>query len=328
VTEAIEALATGRLVVLVDTVPGALGGYLVAAAGSVTPELITVMVRAGRPLLTLSDARCQALDLRRPAYNNPAMSQHMESIEAREGVTTGVSAADQARTIRTAVDPGSGPRDIVRPGHIVTVRASPGGILQRLGIYEAAVDLAELAGHGGGAVMSVLLDDEGDVLATPSLISEWAATRSLPVVTTMDVLDARMAADRVVAPEADEELDMRDGTVRAVTFVDLHVGVRHFALTTGDVTGDEPVALTILEQDVLADVFPDDRRHVLDPVTALWSERPGVVLYLAPTAPRGAEPPDPSEVARASLLAAKRQAHVSSQMLKALGVRTVKRRGI
>jgi 3,4-dihydroxy 2-butanone 4-phosphate synthase/GTP cyclohydrolase II len=325
VTEAVEALAEGRLIVLMDTASGTTAGYVVAAAARVTPELVTVMLREGRPLLVLTDDRCRALDLRRPAYDNPLMSQYLESIEARDGVTTGVSAADQARTIRTAVDPGSGPRDIVRPGHIVSVRASPGGILQRLGVYEAAVDLAELAGHPGGAVMCVLLDEAGDVLSTPSLISAWAAERSVPMVTTMDALDARLAADRFVSREVDDQVETAHGPVRTVTFVDLHAGVHHYAITAGDITADEPVALDVLEQDVLADVFRHDRRHLLDPLAALRSEPPGVVLYIASPALPGARSADPSEIARASLLAAKRQAHVSSQMLQALGVRTVRR---
>jgi 3,4-dihydroxy 2-butanone 4-phosphate synthase/GTP cyclohydrolase II len=325
VRQAVEQLAAGGLVVLLDTISGTTAGYIVAAAGAVTPELMTVIVREGRPLLALTDDRCRALGLRQLRSSNPSMSQHLETIEAREGVTTGISAADQAHTIRTAVDPAGGPRDLVRPGHVVTVGVSPGGILHRLGTYEAAVELAEQAGHHGGAVMCAMLSEDGEVLATPALVSAWAADRSLPVVTTLDALDARMARERFVVAEQEHELESPSGAVRAVTFADHHANVRHYALVAGSVDGAAPVALHILEQDPLGDVFGADRSQVLEPLAGLLADPPGAVLYIAPAPLAGAPSDDPSERARSSLLAAKRQAHVSSQILKALDVRTVRR---
>lgn len=325
VERALAALAERRTIGLVDDVSTEQPmSYLVAAGEQITKEVAGAMIREapGRPFLVISEDRARALGLGTFLTTNSAMPQHLEMIEAREGVTTGVSAADVARTIRVAANPRSGASDIVLPGHVTAVRVTNGGVLERLGVYEAAFELTRLAGFAGGAVMCPLLDDDGD-LASPADLHRWAEGRDAPVLNATDALDARLSSAGLLAIEREDTLELDGRQVRAVTFLDLDASARHFGLMVGGDSGD-PVSLTIVEQDPLLDVF--DRAHspIGEALAVLGDRDDALLCYVAPTVSTAELDGTRAEEARRSLLAAKRQAHVVSHIVNLLGIGAIR----
>lgn len=323
VKRALAVMGDGQIIGLIDDIsqdrPIA---YLVAAGQQLQAEVAATMIRdaPGRPVLVLAADRARALGLGKFVPTNSAMPHHLEMIEARTGVTTGVSAGDVARTIRVATNPRSGSSDIVLPGHVTVVRVAD-GVLTRLGIYEAGYELSRLAGFTGGAVMCPMLDDDGD-LASPADLQRWASEEDVPIVSVTDALDARLSSKGLLDIDDETTLDLDGRPARAVTFVDTDLAVRHFALVVGASSG-EPVSLSVVEQNPLVDVF--DRAHspVEDALANLRGEEDCVLCYIAPFIQSESDGSRAEEYRR-SLLAAKRQAHVVSHMVRLLGVGSIR----
>ena len=201
VEEAIEDIRAGRFVVVVDDEDRENEGDLTIAAQFATPEAVNFMVTHARGLvcLCLTEERCDELGLRQMTDQNetPFGTAFTVTVEAREGVTTGISAHDRAHTIQVAVDPSSGPRDLVQPGHIFPLRARRGGVLQRSGQTEAAVDLARLAGVIPAGVVCEIMKDDGTMARVPDLI-EYCAAHELKMITVADLIEYRRRHEKLV----------------------------------------------------------------------------------------------------------------------------------
>src|SRR5580693_5061581 len=195
IPEAIEEFRAGRLLVIVDDEDRENEGDLTIAAEKVTPEVINLMAKYARGLICLSLAPdiCDALELRPMSHRNTSRfgTAFCESIEAAEGVTTGISAADRAHTIRVAIDPGSKPSDLARPGHVFPLRAREGGVLVRAGQTEAAVDLARLAGLRPGGVICEIMNDDGSMARVPDL-TQFCARHNLRLISVAGLIRHRL----------------------------------------------------------------------------------------------------------------------------------------
>src|SRR3954463_8046703 len=209
VEEAIEDIRAGKMVVVCDAEDRENEGDLTLAAQFATPEAINFMAKEARGLicLALTPARCDelGLDLMAAKNESPFETAFTVSIEAREGVTTGISAADRARTVQVAIDPGSTPRDLVQPGHIFPLKAKPGGVLERTGQTEAAVDLARLAGLNPAGVICEVMNDDGTMARVPDL-ERYCARHGLKMITVADLIAYRRKHDRLVERVVDTRL--------------------------------------------------------------------------------------------------------------------------
>jgi 3,4-dihydroxy 2-butanone 4-phosphate synthase/GTP cyclohydrolase II len=202
IEEAIEEIRAGRFVVVCDDADRENEGDLTIAAQFVTPESVNFMATHGRGLicLCLTAERCDELGLRQMTDQNvtPFGTAFTVSVEAREGVSTGISAHDRAHTIQVAIDPSSGPRDVVQPGHVFPLRARPGGVLQRSGQTEAAVDLARLAGLVPAGVVCEIMNDDGTMARVPDLV-RYCERHGLKMVTVADLIENRSQMEKLVA---------------------------------------------------------------------------------------------------------------------------------
>src|SRR5215210_5841046 len=201
IDEAVEEIRNGRMIIIVDDEDRENEGDLVCAAEKITPEIISFMAIHGRGLicLPLTEERCDELQLPPQTQENTSSmgTAFTISIEAREGVTTGISAADRARTILTAVDPKTKPSDLARPGHIFPLRARKGGVLVRPGQTEASVDLARIAGLNPSAVICEIMNDDGTMARMPQL-EEFAALYGLKIISVADLVRYRMQKEILV----------------------------------------------------------------------------------------------------------------------------------
>jgi len=326
---AIAALARGGAAVL--TQEGGGPGFVVAAAQTIAPELIALMLREARGMtwLALPDERCRALGLEPIPYRSSTGERDesiardfMVSIEAHEGTTTGISAADRALTMRVAADPASVAGDVVSPGHITPIRARDPQAPQRPGIVEAAVELAALAGFPGGAAMCELLDEQGEI-ASGAQVERRAGALGLPLVDELDVLDRLLPRRALVAVhEEGRTLAVGGHSVRAVVFADRFYGAQHVALVCGDPAPGDAATVEALVQDPLLDVFDPRRRNELTAtVERLARMPPAVLAYVSNVAALRARRPDADQEAqREALLATRRQPYVVAQMLERLGL--------
>ncbi len=239
--EIIAELRAGRMVILVDEEDRENEGDLVLAAEFVTPEAINFMARFGRGLicLTLTEERCEQLALPMMTTRNGTSfgTNFTVSIEAAEGVTTGISAADRARTIEVAVARNAKPSDIVQPGHIFPLRAQKGGVLMRAGHTEAGCDLAELAGLTPAAVICEILKDDGTMARLPDLI-EFAQTHGLKIGAIADLIHYRSQTESIVERVAEREMHTAHGTFHAIAFRDKPSSGAHLALVHGEIRPD------------------------------------------------------------------------------------------
>lgn len=235
-TEAVADLNLGRMVLLIDEACGG-EGHLAMLAERVTPDAVNFMARHGRGLvcLALSDERCERLGLAgMPAPRpNCRASSYTVSIEAAHGVSTGISAADRAVTILAAVAPGAAPGDLVQPGHIFPIRAARGGVLERAGCAEAAIDLAASAGAAPAAVTCCVLDEAGSV-ADADFLQAFAASHGLRIVRVGDVLEHRARLEPVVERCFERSLHTALGSFRMVGYRDRSAGALHLALVHGN----------------------------------------------------------------------------------------------
>jgi 3,4-dihydroxy 2-butanone 4-phosphate synthase/GTP cyclohydrolase II len=293
VQAAIEDIQAGKMVILVDDEDRENEGDLCMAAGKATPEAINFMAMHGRGLicLALTEQQVERLELpmmTAPGRGGPPLGTAFTvSIEARQGVTTGISAADRAHTIGVAIDPNARPDDIVVPGHVHPLRARRGGVLVRAGQTEGSVDLARLAGLNPAGVICEIIRDDGSMARMPDL-EQFAKKHELRIVTIADLIWYRIQTEQLVRriEDADIVLDVTNTTWRALIY-EATLESRHFlALVKGEVAGDEPVLCRMHSGSVLADMFSstldEGGRNLSEAIQAIEAEGRGVVVYLPP----------------------------------------------
>jgi len=288
IEEAIEDIRAGRMVVVVDSEDRENEGDLIMAAQFATPEAINFMARHGRGLicLALTPERCEQLGLTSMVRRNeaPHHTAFTESIEARDGVTTGISAPDRARTVMVAIDPNSGPGDLVRPGHIFPLRAKPGGVLERAGHTEAAVDLARMAGLIPAGVICEVMREDGEMARVDDLVL-YAREHGLRMVTIEDLIEYRRHTERLVERGGQARLPTVYGEWMAVGYRSLIDGKHHLALVKGEVAGRENVLVRVHSECLTGDVFGSLRCDCGEQLAAAMrmidAAGEGVVLYIA-----------------------------------------------
>ena len=284
----IEEARKGRMFILVDDEDRENEGDLVIPAQCATPEAINFMAKHARGLicLALTRERVEQLGLPLMARNNGTRHQtaFTVSIEAREGISTGISAHDRARTIQVAIDPSKGPHDIVQPGHVFPLRAKQGGVLRRTGQTEAAVDLARLAGLNTAGVICEVMKDDGTMARVPDLI-EFCAKHELKLVTIADLIEYRRRHEKLVEREVSVRMPTAYGEFTASLFRETLTGKQHIALVKGDVDGADDVLVRVHSECLTGDVFHSlkcDCGDQLDSAMQLIGAEPrGVLLYMA-----------------------------------------------
>jgi 3,4-dihydroxy 2-butanone 4-phosphate synthase/GTP cyclohydrolase II len=258
VSDLIADLGAGRMVVLVDEEDRENEGDLLIAAEFVTPEAINFMARYGRGLicLTLTPERCRQLNLPLMVTHNrsPLGTNFTVSIEAAEGVTTGISAADRARTVQVAIRADAGPQDIVQPGHIFPLMAQDGGVLVRAGHTEAGCDLARLAGLAPAAVICEILKDNGEMARLPDLI-EFAAHHKLKIGTITDLIQYRGRTESLVTRVAEREIETVHGRLQLYVYSDRIGRETHLALVQGRPAPQREVLVRVHEPISLIDML-------------------------------------------------------------------------
>jgi 3,4-dihydroxy 2-butanone 4-phosphate synthase / GTP cyclohydrolase II len=288
VEEAIEDIRAGRMVVVCDDEDRENEGDLTLAAQFATPEAINFMAKEGRGLicLALPPQRCDelGLDLMAAKNESPFETAFTVSVEARDGVTTGISAADRARTIQVAIDPRSAPRDLVQPGHIFPLKAKPGGVLERTGQTEAAVDLARLAGLNPAGVICEIMNDDGTMARVPDL-ERYCAHHGLKMITVADLIAYRRRHDKLVERVVTTRLPTAFGEFDVVGYRSLVDDKHHVAMVKGEVDGRKDVLVRVHSECLTGDVFHSlrcDCGEQLDSALAMIeNEGQGVLLYLA-----------------------------------------------
>src|SRR6202789_353232 len=244
VTEAVAEIKAGRMVVVVDDEDRENEGDLTLAAEFCPPEVINFMAKFGRGLicLTLTEERADYLRLGPMTQDNTSRfgTAFTESIEAREGVTTGISAADRAHTIRVAIDPGSTAQDLARPGHVFPLRARRGGVLVRAGQTEASVDLARMAGLVSAGVICEIMNEDGTMARVPDLVG-FCAEHGLKMLTVASLIRYRLQHERYIHRVAEAVLPTQYGDFRMIAYEsDVDGAESHVALVYGDETGALP----------------------------------------------------------------------------------------
>jgi 3,4-dihydroxy 2-butanone 4-phosphate synthase / GTP cyclohydrolase II len=256
--EIVAELRAGRMVILVDEEDRENEGDLILAADFVTPEAINFMIRHARGLvcLTLTEERCEQLALPMMTSKNgtPYGTNFTVSIEAAEGVTTGISAADRARTIQAAVAKNARPEDLVQPGHIFPLKAQNGGVLMRAGHTEAGCDLASMAGLTPAAVICEIIKEDGTMARLPDLI-EFAKEHGIKIGTIADLIHYRSQHECLVERVAERTLSTACGDFRLVAFRDTPSGAAHLALVHGDVSGGRECLVRVHQPVSILDVL-------------------------------------------------------------------------
>src|SRR6201984_3571764 len=258
VEEAVEEIRQGRMIVLVDDEDRENEGDLTMAAEKITPEAINFMAKYGRGLicLTLTEQRCDELHL--PLMSPINTSVHgtafCEAIDARVGVTTGISASDRAITVLTAIDPKTKPQDLARPGHIFPLRARNGGVLVRAGQTEASVDLARIAGLNAAGVICEVMNEDGTMSRVPQL-HEFCKQHGLKLLTVADLIRYPMQHDRYVRRIAETVLPTRYGDFRMIAYSSDVDHDQHIALVRGELEGPTPHLVRVHSHCLTGDVF-------------------------------------------------------------------------
>jgi 3,4-dihydroxy 2-butanone 4-phosphate synthase / GTP cyclohydrolase II len=287
IPDAATDIREGRMIIIVDDEDRENEGDLVCAAEKVTPEIINFMARHARGLicLPLTEDRCDELHLSPQVSDNTSRlgTAFTVSIEARRGVTTGISAADRATTILTAVDQRTKPQDLARPGHVFPLRAKKGGVLVRPGQTEAAVDIARIAGLYPAGVICEIMNEDGTMARLPQL-KDFAVTHGLKIISVADLVRYRIQKEVLVRRAVETDLPTVYGKFRAIAFENTTNGDVHLAMVMGDVRTDEPVMVRVHTENVTCDMFGstiDDTGYQLRRALERIAEAgQGVVLYL------------------------------------------------
>ncbi len=256
---AIEDFREGRFVIIVDDESRENEGDLAIAAEKVTPEAINFMARYGRGLICLPIIGQRLDELQIPLMvqenTSPLGTAFTVSVEARRGVTTGISAADRATTIRTIIDPKTRPEDLVRPGHVFPLRAKEGGVFMRAGQTEASVDLAKLAGLYPAAVICEIMNDDGTMARMPQL-ERFAAEHGIKIISVADIIAYRRRHEQIVRKVVETPLPTEYGEFLCIGYEDTITGEEHVALVKGDIAGsDEPVLVRMHSKCLTGDTF-------------------------------------------------------------------------
>ena len=295
IQEIIEEIRCGRMVVLVDEEDRENEGDLVLGAQFVTPEAINFMARHGRGLicLTLTEERCRALDLSLMVRDNRARhgTAFTVSIEAAEGVTTGISAHDRARTVQAAVARTAGPGDIVQPGPVFPLMAQRGGVLVRAGHTEAGCDLAALAGLEPAAVICEILKEDGSMARLPDLV-DFAAAHGLKIGAIRDLINHRAASEVLVTRVAEKEVETLHGPFRLYAYSDQTSAEVHLALVKGAISAQVETLIRVHEPVSVLDFLDcGDPRHSfsIERAMRIIAERGAGVIVLLHRAESGAD---------------------------------------
>jgi len=288
VEQALKAFRAGKMVILADDEERENEGDLAMAAEKVTPEAINFMSKHGRGLicLSLTEERCEELELPQMVDQNTSKysTAFTVSIEAREGVTTGISAFDRAHTIRTAIDPKSKPRDLVRPGHVFPLRARSGGVLVRSGQTEGSVDLARLAELKSAAVICEIMKSDGTMARMPQL-KQLSKRFDIPIVTIADIIAYRLQRESLVTPVAESKLpNLFGANFRVKVFESAVNGFLHVALVRGKIRPDRAALVRVHSEcftgDVLGSLRCDCRDQLHTSLKMISESEAGVLLYI------------------------------------------------
>ncbi len=288
IEEAVEDIRQGKFVVVVDASDRENEGDLTIAAQFAMPEAVNFMTKEGRGLicLCLTEERCDELSLRQMTERNetPFGTAFTVSVEAREGVTTGISAPDRSRTIQVAIDPKAKADDLVQPGHVFPLRAREGGVLMRAGQTEAAVDLARLAGLIPAGVVCEIMNEDGTMARVPDLIP-YCERHGLKLITVADLIEYRRRHEQLVERMTTVQLPTVYGDFTAVAFRETLTGKHHVALVKGNVDGAESVLVRVHSECLTGDVFHSLRcdcgEQLEQALSRIASEERGVLLYMA-----------------------------------------------
>ncbi|MGA2143690.1 MAG: 3,4-dihydroxy-2-butanone-4-phosphate synthase [Bryobacteraceae bacterium] len=292
VPEALEEIRAGRILVVVDDEDRENEGDLTIAAEKVTPEIINFMATHGRGLicLPLTAERCDALRLPLMSERNTSNfgTAFCESIDARAGVTTGISAADRTLTIRKAIARDCRPEDLARPGHVFPLRARDGGVLVRAGQTEAAIDLARMAGLDSSGVICEIMNDDGTMARVPQL-EAFCARHNLKMLSVAELIRYRMKTERFLRRAAEGSIDTEFGLFRTIAYTSELSPEFHMALVRGDVAGAENVLVRMHARCLYGDVFGstgcDCQRLVRESLRRIAAEDCGVLVYMHESGP-------------------------------------------
>jgi 3,4-dihydroxy 2-butanone 4-phosphate synthase/GTP cyclohydrolase II len=288
IEEALDDIRAGKMVVVCDDENRENEGDLTMAAQFVTPEAINFMATHGRGLicLSLTAERCEelGLDLMTAKNESSFETPFTISIEAREGVTTGISAADRARTIQVAIDPETRTRDLVQPGHIFPLKSRPGGVLERTGQTEAAVDLARLAGLNPSGVICEIMNDDGTMARVDDLVP-YCERHGLKMITVADLIAYRRKHDKLVERVVETKLPTAYGEFNAVGYRSLVDNKHHVAMVKGDIAGKADILVRVHSECLTGDVFHSLRcdcgEQLESALAQIEAAGAGVLLYLA-----------------------------------------------
>lgn len=287
IDSAIDDLKEGKMIIIVDDEDRENEGDLMFAAEKVTPEAINFMAKFGRGLvcLALTEKRTEELGLTMMVDDNQSAFEtpFTISIDARDGVTTGISAADRAKTIQVAIDPATAKKDLVKPGHIFPLRAKDGGVLVRMGQTEASVDISRLAGLAPYGVICEIMNDDGTMSRVPQL-TVFAKEHGLKMITTKDLAEYRLQRETLVEEEVTTILPTEFGEFKSVVFRNVLIDQIHIALVRGDIEADVPALVRVHSQCLTGDVFGSFRCDCGDQLKKsmqmIGEEGLGVLLYL------------------------------------------------
>lgn len=288
VDEAVDDIAAGKMVILVDDEDRENEGDLCMAAEKITPEAINFMAKHGRGLICLSLTPERVDELKLPMMTDDNTSAFgtafTVSIEAKRGVTTGISAADRAKTIKTAIDPKTRSEDLSRPGHVFPLRSRPGGVLQRAGQTEGSVDLSRLAGLYPAGVICEIMSDDGTMARVPELI-EFSRRHNLKIVTVKDLIKYRMRTERFVKRLATVKLPTTfGGDFTAIAYSNEIDNVVHIALVKGEIKPTDEILVRVHSQCLTGDVFASERcdcgEQLHKAMEKIKKEGKGVILYM------------------------------------------------
>ncbi len=287
IEDAIEDVRQGRMIVIVDDEDRENEGDLMVAAEHCTPEAVNFMAKYGRGLicLTLTEQRTAELGLPMMVQENQAVfgTPFTVSIDAKRGITTGISAADRAETIRVAMNPEASQYDLVMPGHIFPLRARDGGVLVRAGQTEGSVDIARLAGLTPAGVICEVMNDDGTMSRVPEL-SKFIKKHKLKMITIKDLMEYRLNSETLVEQVASTDLPTDFGEFRAVAFRNKLIDQVHIALIKGEIEQDVPTLVRVHSQCLTGDVFGSHRcdcgEQLAQALTMIDKEGQGVLLYL------------------------------------------------
>ena len=288
IEEAVEDIRNGKMIIIVDDEDRENEGDLVFAAEKVTPEMINFMAVHGRGLicLPLTEERCDFLQLSAQTTENTSGfgTAFTVSIEAKEGVTTGISAADRAKTIQTAVDPNTKPSDLARPGHVFPLRAKNGGVLVRVGQTEASVDMARIAGLDPSAVICEVMNDDGTMARLPEL-EIFAEKHGLKIISVADLVRYRIQKEKLVRRLVETDLPTDFGTFRAIAYENIINGETHLAIILGEVSQTtESVPVRVQTENITFAMFGskigEASLAMQSSLKKIAERERGVILYL------------------------------------------------